>query len=146
MKPHRMIIAFVLAVLAGLLVPLVPNAQAYVGDPVVTVTAPAEVQAGTPIVFNVTIDLSASGYAPTNGSQKITFRTAGGSTLNVANYTVIPMTKVAPDLWTFTYVPSASEVGRVEVFSVSTPFCLTGCLRNPRTIVGSAGFRVTATP
>jgi hypothetical protein len=56
------------------------------------------------------------------------------------------MTTVAPGLWTFTYVPTAAEVGRLEVFSVSTPFCLTGCPRNPRTIVGSAGFRVTATP
>lgn len=108
-------------------------------DPVVSVSNAATVVAGQPITFAVTIDQA--GFAPTNGSQKITWTNPSShKTNNVANYTVIPMT-YASGVWTFTYTPSASEIGRTEVFQVSVPV---SAARIPRTVVGAAAFTVTA--
>lgn len=114
------------------------SAHAVAGDPVVTVVAsPAEVVAGETITFTVTIDQP--GFAPTNGSQKVTYTNPSThKTSNVANYTVIPLT-YADGVWTFTYTPRASEVGRFEVFSVTVPV---SAARIPRTVTGAAGFSV----
>jgi len=130
------------ALSAGLLT--ATPAHALAGDPIVTATCDTTVVAGTPVHCTVTVTAP---YAPTNGSQKITYRTTSGSTINVANYTVIPVTYDGT-AWQYTYTPSVGEIGRTETFSVTAPTCLggtaNGCPRIPRTVTGYAYFTVTA--
>lgn len=116
--------------------------HAYAGDPIVTVvTTPTIAVAGQPVTFTLTIDQA--GYAPTNGTQKITwFNPRTFATVNVANYLVIPET-YADGVWTFTYVPGYGEVGRVETFSVKVPV---SAARIPRTVLGQVSFNVVAPP
>ena len=114
-------------------------AHALAGDPIVTATCDETVVAGTPVHCSVTI--SQAGYAPTNGSQKITYTNPRThSTSNVANYTVIPVTYDGT-AWNYTYTPSAGEVGRTETFSVTVPV---SAARIPRTVSGVGYFTVTA--
>ncbi len=115
------------------------HASALAGDPVVTVTAPATVQAGQTITFHVTIDQP--GFAPSNGSQKIMAR-FGTRTNNWANYTVIPMTVNPAGGWDFTYVADTAAVSaNYLIFSVTVPV---STARIPRTVGGTAYFTVTA--
>lgn len=115
-----------------------PQVSALTGDPVVTVTAPASVQVGQPITFDLTI--SQPGFAPTNGAQKIMYLKAFGGWGNEANYTVIPMTYDGT-VWHFTYVATAAEVGRTFAFSETVPV---STARIPRTVTGTAYFTVVA--
>lgn len=104
------------------------------GDPVETVICDTTVTVGTPLHCTVTIDQP--GFAPSN--QKITYRNPRtGSTINVANSSVIPAT-FDGTTWSYTYTPSLGEVGRFEVFSVQTSCTRLGCR-----VTGSAGFTVS---
>jgi hypothetical protein len=105
------------------------------GDPVVSVTTTAPALVGSPVTLIVTIDQD--GFAPLNGSQKITYTNpVTFATVNVANYTVIPVT-YANGVWTYTYTPRPSEAGRVETFSVRVPV---STARIPRYVTGAVRF------
>ena len=113
------------------------TANAQPGDPTVTATCDTTVAVGTPLHCTVTIDQP--GYTPAN--PRITWRNPRtGATLNVANYTVIPVTYDGT-AWQYTYTPTAGETGRVETFSVTVAV---SAARIPRTVIGYAGFSVVA--
>lgn len=136
-RTRILIIVAVIAGLIGVGAISAPYVLALDTDPKITVVAPATVQAGTPITFDVTVDQA--GFTP--GNPRITYRrctTCG--TINVANYTVIPVS-FDGTVWHFTYTPDASQIGRSEVFQVEVALSAS---YNPRKVYGSAGFKVTA--
>lgn len=135
MNRTRKALAAATIITAAALVP--GHTQALAGDPVVTATCDTTVAVGTPVHCTVTIDLP--GFTP--GNQRITWRNPRtGSTLNVANYTVIPVTYDGT-AWQYTYVPSTGEVGRTETFSVTVAV---SAARIPRTVGGAAAFTVVS--
>ena len=132
-------ILLILACVASVLFYTFEPAKAVTTDPSVTVSADAtSVAVGTPITFTAcpSVALTPSG--------RITFRTRGGSNLNVANDTAFVHGRDLAGCYTFGYTPSAGEVGRVEVFTATIYVPASGHLVKPYT--DSVAFEVVAAP
>jgi len=128
-------IMLILGALASVLLVTAPTAEAVSTVPSVSVTAPATVQAGTPITFTVV----ASTGSPTC---KITYTNPRThSTINVANASAFT---VVGDDWTYT--PSLGEVGRTEVTTCSVFVPAYPGSRLGQTYSGYAYFSVQANP
>ena len=117
--------------------------EALVGDPTVNVVhSPADIHVGDVVTFTITI--SQPGFVPTNGSQRMYRRNqATGSTINWANYQVLPMT-VIPGGWQVTYRAGPADpcIRCSLIFSVTTP--IPSAARIPRTVAGTDVINVAA--